>query len=70
VNITANTPYVVSYSTTVGHYAVDVNAFASGVDNPPLHVATGGGLYKYGGGFPSTAANHNFWVDVVFTAGT
>jgi hypothetical protein len=67
VPITPNATYVVSYSSTVGHYAVDVNALAGGVDNAPLHVPAGGGLYKYGAGFPTSAVNHNYWVDVVFT---
>jgi hypothetical protein len=67
VSITPNTTYVVSYSTTVGFYAVDVNGLSAGVDNAPLHVPAGGGWYKYGSGFPSTSVNHNYWVDVVFT---
>lgn len=67
VSITANTTYVVSYSTTVGFYAVDVNGLSSGIDNGPLHVPAGGSRYQYGSGYPATSSNHNFWVDVVFT---
>ncbi|MEN3305917.1 MAG: hypothetical protein V7603_2119 [Micromonosporaceae bacterium] len=66
VTITAGTTYVASYSSTVGYYAVDVNAFAGGLDNPPLHVPSSGGRYHYGSGFPDSGAAHNYWVDAVF----
>jgi uncharacterized protein DUF4082 len=67
VTIAANTDYVASYHTTKGYYAVDVNAFASGVTNGSLSVQSGGGLYQYGGSaFPAGTSNHNFWVDVYF----
>jgi N,N-dimethylformamidase beta subunit-like, C-terminal/Domain of unknown function (DUF4082)/Bacterial Ig-like domain (group 2)/Bacterial Ig domain len=75
VAITANTVYVASYHTTVGHYADDQNYFATvGVDSPPLHALQNGvsgadGVFAYGtnsvfpnGGFNSS----NYWVDVVF----
>src|SRR5262249_8468009 len=75
IPITANTTYVVSYFAPQGHYAADLNYFASsGVDRPPLHalanaVSGGNGVYHYGdtGGFPTdTVASTNYWVDVVF----
>ena len=75
IAITANTAYVASYHTTVGHYSDDQSYFASaGVDNPPLHALQNGisgfnGVFAYGtnsvfpnGGFNSS----NYWVDVVF----
>src|SRR5207253_1495581 len=38
VAITANTAYVASYHTTIGHYAGDASYFATaGVNNAPLH---------------------------------
>jgi WD40 repeat protein len=75
VAITANTVYVASYHTDVGHYSVDENYFAaSGVDKGPLHAlqdgeSGGNGVYVYGaGGFPTnTFRASNYWVDVVFT---
>jgi len=67
VSITANTPYVVSYSAPNGHYAVEVNGLSSPVVNAPLRTVAGGGSYQYGGGFPANAVSHNYWVDVVFT---
>jgi hypothetical protein len=67
VTITPDATYVVSYSTTVGHYAVDLNTLGAATDRPPLHVPAGGGRYKYGAGFPNATVNHNFWVDAVFT---
>ncbi len=42
VAVTANTTYVVSYHTNVGHYASNSNAFSGGVDNPPLHALANG----------------------------
>jgi uncharacterized protein YjdB len=74
VSITANTVYIASYHTDVGHYAGDANFFSGkGVDNPPLHaladgVSGGDGVYAYGpaGTFPNqTYAATNYWVDVV-----
>lgn len=75
VAITANTVYVASYHTTVGHYAADQAYFKnSGVDNPPLHALQDGvsgsnGVYSYGTGstFPTSSFNStNYWVDVAF----
>ncbi len=73
VEIAANTVYVASYHTSVGHYSADVNYFATaGVDNPPLHALANGvsgsnGVYMYGAtsAFPTSAGNGtNYWVDV------
>ncbi len=75
VAITANTSYVASYHTTVGHYSADRNFFAnSGINNPPLQalasgISGGDGVYAYGSAsiFPnSTYLAPNYWVDVVF----
>jgi hypothetical protein len=74
VAITANTVYVASYHTNVGHYSLNLNYFANAIDNAPLHAladgTTGGnGLYAYGSGgvFPSSSwAQSNYWVDVAF----
>jgi hypothetical protein len=77
VAVAANTTYVASYYTSVGHYAVNSAYFASaGVDNPPLHalkngVDGGNGVYGYGanGTFPaSTFDSENYWVDIVYAA--
>jgi hypothetical protein len=68
VPISANTPYVVSYLAPAGHYAVEVGGLQSAVVNAPLRTVAGGGSYVYGGGFPANAVNHNYYVDVVFTA--
>ncbi len=75
IPITANTTYVASYHSTVGHYADDVNYFTTvGVDAPPLHalantVTAPNGVFTYGANsvFPTTGFNSsNYWVDVVF----
>jgi hypothetical protein len=76
VAITANTVYVASYHTNVGHYSDDQNIFkTAGVDNAPLHALANGvsgvnGVYAYGStsSFPSSGWNSsNYWVDVVFS---
>lgn len=78
VAITANTVYVASYHTNVGHYSENQNYFATtGIDNPPLHalangVSGGNGVYVYGSAsaFPNQTWNAtNYWVDVVFSSG-
>jgi hypothetical protein len=69
VAITANTVYVASYATSVGHFSADWNYFAtSGVNNPPLHaLQTPDGVYGVMDSFPSsTHQSANYWVDVVF----
>ena len=75
VTITANTVYVASYHTSVGHYSLTSKYFAtSGADNPPLHApasgAVGGnGVYKYGAStvYPANSYNAtNYCVDIVF----
>jgi hypothetical protein len=77
VAITANTVYVASYHTNVGHYSDDVNYFAGkGVDSPPLHAPADGvsgsnGVYAYGdeSTFPNQSLNSsNYWVDAVFVS--
>jgi methionine-rich copper-binding protein CopC len=76
VAVNANTTYVASYHTSVGHYADDPGFFAtSGVDNSPLHALAEGvdgpnGVYSYGAAstFPASAYQaSNYWVDVVFS---
>jgi len=77
VSITANTIYIVSYHTNVGHYSQDLNYFASsGVDSPPLHALANSvspnGVYAYGStsNFPNGSYfSTNYWVDVVFSGG-
>jgi hypothetical protein len=78
VAISANTVYVASYHTNVGHYSADEGYFATaGVDNAPLHafasgVSGGNGVYAYGASsaFPNQTWNtFNYWVDVVFQPG-
>jgi uncharacterized protein YjdB len=79
VTITAGTVYVASYYTSVSHFSIDSNAFATaGVNNPPLQalasgVSGGNGVYMYGStsAFPSnTYSASNYWVDAVFAQTT
>jgi N,N-dimethylformamidase beta subunit-like protein/uncharacterized protein DUF4082/Big-like domain-containing protein len=76
VAITAGTVYVVSYHTSVGHYAEDDYFFNSAYNNAPLHglstVTSPNGVYGYGpaGTFPTQLWNSsNYYVDVVLSAG-
>src|SRR3989454_5981130 len=75
VAITANTLYVASYQTSVGHFSLDPGYFATfGVDDSPLHAFadSGGasnGVYAFTstGAYPTTTYNaSNYWIDVVF----
>jgi hypothetical protein len=79
VAINADTTYVASYHTNVGHYAGDNNYFSSGgVDSGTLHALAdgadgGNGVYRYSANsaFPnSTYQASNYWVDVIFTTTT
>ena len=76
VSIAANTTYVASYYTPVGHYAFAGNYFTGDINNgSPLTTlastpAQPNGVYRYGGGglFPTNTYNStNYWVDVAFT---
>jgi len=75
VAISANTEYVASYHTTVGHYSFGLDYFAtSGVDSPPLHAPADrgsrvNGVFAYGSSssFPNEGWNStNYWVDAAF----
>lgn len=75
IAIAANTVYVASYHTNVGHYSADQKYFASkGVDSVPLHAPANlttspNGVFAYGSAsaFPKQGWNSsNYWVDVVF----
>jgi hypothetical protein len=74
VNITAGTTYIASYNAPHGHYSATVQAFASPIDNAPLHSLANGvsanGVYAYSSTpvFPTGDFNAtNYWVDVLFT---
>jgi len=76
VAVNANTTYVASYHTDVGHYALTNDFFTTtGVDTPPLHALKNGtdggnGVYAYSAtaAFPNnTWRSSNYWVDVVYT---
>jgi VCBS repeat-containing protein len=73
VPILANTTYVASYHTNVGHYSGDSAYFAtSGVSSPPLRAPVSGaaanGVFIYGASaFPTASFKAtNYWVDVTF----
>lgn len=76
VDISANTPYVVSYIAPVGHYSYTHSYFASAPhSNGDLTasqdtVSSHNGVYTYtAGAFPSSSyMSTNYWVDVDFSA--
>jgi Domain of unknown function (DUF4082)/Concanavalin A-like lectin/glucanases superfamily/Domain of unknown function (DUF4091)/Abnormal spindle-like microcephaly-assoc'd, ASPM-SPD-2-Hydin len=74
VSISANTVYIASYQSSVGHWSVNWNYFAAaGTDNPPLHAlqnATGtpNGVWGVAGTFPKNSNGSNYWVDVAFSS--
>jgi hypothetical protein len=74
VTIAANTTYVVSYLAPNGSHAHDQNYGWSNISKAPLRVAGASpGVYAYGSGavFPGSSWNNsNYWVDVVFSAGS
>ena len=79
VAVTAGTVYVASYHMNVGHYSDDEYDFTGhGLDRPPLHALADGesgpnGVYATGAAsaFPTLGWHaSNYWVDVVFIAGT
>jgi len=76
VPVIANTVYIASYHTDVGHYSYTLGYFAgNGLDDGPLHAPSDGlvgsnGVYAWGasGMFPTqTYQSANYFVDVVFT---
>ena len=76
VSIVAGTTYIVSYHTTVGHYAADSEYFAgSEAVNGPLHglandAAGGNGVFTYAPDptFPADDFHAtNYWVDIIFS---
>jgi len=77
VPLTPGVTYVASYRAPNGHYAADLDYFATaGAGRAPLiapasPAAGGNGVFRYGGGFPSESyRSANYWVDVVVdTAG-
>ena len=72
VTITAGAQYVASYFAPNGHYAATNNGFDAAVENGNLTAPVGAGIYKYGatGALTSTYENSNYFVDVIFVAGT
>ncbi len=72
IQIEADTIYIASYNTRVGHFAVDDEYFNSPRLYSPLYAPANGevgpnGVYQDNGGFPNQSVGpRNYWVDVVF----
>ncbi len=67
IAITANTQYTASYRAANGQYSYTSGGLATNVVSAPLTALAGGGVFQYGGGYPTQSFNNtNYWVDVVF----
>jgi hypothetical protein len=63
VPVQANTDYVVSYYTPSGGYVAAEDYFTGNIAQTPFRIAADAGVYRYGGGFPtSTWRASNYWV--------
>ena len=72
VAITAGALYIISYHTTVGHYADTQEFFSSALSVPPLSAPVNAGVYKYGSrsGYPNSVWNaSNYWVQPLVSIG-
>ncbi|MEO6879342.1 MAG: DUF4082 domain-containing protein, partial [Mycobacteriaceae bacterium] len=72
VPVVAGRGYVASYRTSTGHYSADRGYFtgrqAGGapVVAPASTTSAGNGVYRYGGGYPTSSyGDTNYWVDVI-----
>jgi hypothetical protein len=77
VSVLANTIYVASYFAPNGHYSATSSVFTSAFSNPPLQAVADGlsanGVFAVSSTstFPSNSFNStNYWVDVLFAAGS
>jgi Domain of unknown function (DUF4082)/Fibronectin type III domain/Bacterial Ig domain len=77
VSILANTTYVASYFAPNGHYSATSSAFTSAFSNPPLQAVSNSlsanGVFAVSSTstFPLNSFNStNYWVDVLFAAGS
>ncbi len=78
VSISANTTYIAAYFSSAGNYVSTPGYFASAVVNGPLTALADGtdgvnGVYNYSTTptFPTLSfSKSNYWVDVIFNAGT
>lgn len=67
VSVQAGATYTVSYRSLGGQYAYTSGGLTSSVTNGSLTALAGGGMYQYGGGYPTGSFGAaNYWVDVVF----
>jgi hypothetical protein len=75
VAVTANTVYIVSFSTGGGYFGITTNGLSTAVTNGPLQAPANGtagvggnGVYGRAGRFPNVSGSGmNFWADVVFS---
>uniref|UniRef100_UPI00286BB09C DUF4082 domain-containing protein n=1 Tax=Salinibacterium sp. TaxID=1915057 RepID=UPI00286BB09C len=66
VAITAGTQYVASYRSTSGNYSTTSGVFGEVFRSGFLTVPSGGAVYSYSDGFPSSPSTTNYFVDVMF----
>jgi hypothetical protein len=70
VRISKDTTYVASYTAPAGMYSATNRGFSEPYRRGDLTVPSGGGVYTYGGGFPTSRyLDSNYYVDIVFQPG-
>ena len=68
LRLTPGKTYTVSYSAPTGHYPSQQGAFASARDVGPVHFPADAGVYRYGGGWPTSSwASAGYYVTPVVT---
>ncbi|MEO7905105.1 MAG: DUF4082 domain-containing protein, partial [Candidatus Saccharimonadales bacterium] len=69
IAVNASAIYTASYRASNGVYSYTSGGLSASVLNGPLTALAGGGVFSYGGGYPSQSFNNaNYWVDVDFAA--
>jgi hypothetical protein len=68
IAVAAGTTYTASYVAPVGRYPYTSSYFGSAYANGVLHAPVGAGVYRYGGGYPTSSyQDTNYWVDIILT---
>ncbi|MCW3767309.1 MULTISPECIES: DUF4082 domain-containing protein [Paenarthrobacter] len=65
VPMTANTDYIVSYTSPTGTYSATPAGFGPGLNVGPLRTVADAGAYTYSAGFPSSRSTASYLVDVL-----
>lgn len=68
IDVQTGITYTATYRMTTGRYVFTHTNLATAFTNSPLTAQANGGVYRYGGGYPTSSFNgSNYWVDVIYT---